>query len=142
YEVVTAGDSLDQRFTERFYRLLARHKYALSNLFGSYSLYATEMGVPFGLYGAGPEYYNLNDPNIEKGNYESYKKSPYYQRTDELFGRLPEDSVTPEQLEFARYHLGVNDGISRAEMARVLYKSLFVWVANRISSCFRGTRDA
>ena len=142
YEVVTAGDSLDQRFTERFYRLLARYKYALSNLFGSYAHYATEMGVPFGLYGAGPEYYNLNDPNIEKGNYESYKKSPYYQRTNELFGRLPEDSVTPEQLEFARYHLGVNDGISRAEMACVLYKSLFVWVANRISSCFRGTRDA
>ena len=140
YEVVTAGDSLDQRFVERFYRLLGRHKYALSNLFGSYAFYATEMGVPFGLYGAGPEYYNLNDPNIEKGNYESYKKSPYYQRTNELFGRLPEDSVTREQMEFARYHLGVNDGISRAEMARVLYKSLFVWVADRILCVFRGTR--
>jgi len=139
YRVVTAGDSLDQRFIERFYKLLGQHKYALSNLFGSYALYATEMGVPFGLYGTDPEYYNQGDPNIEKGEYKIYKQSLYYQHTNELFGRLPGDSVTPEQLEFSRYHLGVNDGISRAEMARVLYKSLFVWVADRIVSGFRRT---
>ena len=137
YEVVTAGDSLDQRFIERFYRLLGQHKYALSNLFGSYALYATEMGVPFGLYGTDPEYYNIGDPNIEKGKYEVHKKSFYYQRISELFGRLPEDKVTSAQLEFAQYQLGVNDGISRAEMARVLYRSLFVWVADQIASGLR-----
>ena len=137
YRVVTAGDSLDQRFTERFYRLLGQHKYALSNLFGSYGLYATEMGIPFGLYGAEPEYHNQADPNVEKGDYKSYRNTSFYQRAIELFGHLPDDSVTPEQLEFARYHLGLNDGITRAEMARVLYKSLFIWVANRIMSGFR-----
>ena len=142
YEVVTAGDSLDQRFIERFYKLLRQHKYALSNLFGSYALYATEMGVPFGLYGTGPEYYNTDDPNFDKGKHDIYKKSFYYQRTNELFGRLPGDRVTPEQLEFARYHLGLNDGISRTEMARVLYKSLFVWLADRLSFRFRETKDA
>lgn len=137
YQVVTAGDSLDQRFTERFYRLLGQHQYALSNLFGSYGLYATEMGIPFGLYGTDPEYYNQGDSNIEKGEYTSYRHTSFYQRAIELFGRLPEDSVTPEQLEFARYQLGVNDGITRAEMARVLYKSLFVWMATQIMSGFK-----
>ena len=137
YRVVTAGDSLDQRFTERFYRLLAQHKYALSNLFGSYGFYATEMGIPFGLYGKSPEYYNTGDPNIEKGEFKSYKNTNIHKAVNQLFGGLPEDSVTPEQLEFARYHLGMNDGIRRAEMARVLYKSLLVWVADRIMSGFK-----
>jgi len=139
YRVVTAGDSLDQRFTERFYRLLEQHEYALSNLFGSYGLYATEMGIPFGLYGTAPEYYNQGDSNIEKGEYKSYRNTPFYQRAIELFNHLPEDSVTPEQMEFARYHLGVNDGITRVEMARVLYKSFFIWVTDRIMSGFRRT---
>jgi hypothetical protein len=137
YRVVTAGDSLDQRFTERFYRLLGQHKYALSNLFGSYGLYATEMGIPFGLYGTAPEYYSQGDSNNKKGEYASYRNTPYYQRAIELFDGLPDENVTPDQLEFSRYHLGMNDGITRAEMARVLYKSLFVWAADRIISCFR-----
>lgn len=139
YRVVTAGDSLDQRFTERFYSLLRQHKYALSNLFGSYGLYATEMGIPFGLYGTPPEYHNQGDSNVEKGEYTSYRNTPYYRRAIELFEGLPEESVTPEQVEFSRYHLGVNDGITRAEMARVLYKSLFVWAADPIMSGFRKT---
>lgn len=141
YRVVTAGDSLDQRFTERFYGLLAQHKYALSNLFGSYGLYATEMGIPFGLYGTEPEYHNQADPNVEKGDYKSYRNTPFYQRAIELFGHLPEDSVNPEQLEFARYQLGVDDGITRSEMAHVLYKSLLVWMADRIMSGFTRTRN-
>lgn len=141
YRVVTAGDSLDQRFTERFYRLLGQHKYALSNLFGSYGLYATEMGIPFGLYGTAPEYFNQGDPNIETGEYTSYRNAPYYQRAITLFGHLPDERVTPEQLEFARYQLGVDDGITRAELARVLYKSLFVWVTDKIMSGFRRIRS-
>ena len=137
YRVVTAGDSLDQRFTEKFYKLLGQHRYALSNLFGSYGLYATEVGIPFGLYGADPEYYNQGDSNIEEGEYRSYRNTPFYRRAIELFTHLPEDSVIPEQLEFARYHLGVNDGITRVEMARVLYKSLFIWATDQIMSGFR-----
>ena len=137
YRVVTAGDSLDQRFTERFYRLLGQHKYALSNLFGSYGLYATEMNIPFGLYGTPPEYYSQGDSNNEKGEYTKYRNTPYYQLAIELFDGLPDESVTPEQVEFSRCYLGLNDGITRAEMARVLYKSLFVWAADRIMSGFR-----
>jgi hypothetical protein len=141
YRVVTAGDSLDQRFTGRFYRLLGQHKYALSNLFGSYGLYATEMGIPFGLYGTEPEYYNQADQNVEKGDYKSYRNTPFYQSAIKLFGHLPEERVTPEQLEFARYQLGVDDGITRDEMAHVLYKSLFVWAADKIMSGFRRIRS-
>lgn len=129
YPVVTAGDSLDQRFTERFYLILSNYKYVVSDLFGSYALYATEMGIPFGLYGMVPEYENKCDPNVEQGVYRSYRDTPYYKRALKLFGHLPGEEVTEDQLEFATYHLGIKDGVSRAEMALILYKSLFSWLA-------------
>lgn len=137
YRVVTAGDSLDPRFTVRFYRLLEGHKYALSNLFGSYGFYTTEMGIPFGLYGKDPEYFNQGDPNVEKGEYKSYRDTPYYKRVIELFGHLPDDEVTQDQLDFAKYHLGLNEGVTRTEMAGILYKSLFIWLGNRIKCGFQ-----
>ncbi len=133
YSVVTAGDARDQKFTERFYRILSNHKYAISNSFGSYALYATEMGVPFGLYGTEPEYENKRDPNIEQGPYRSYLDTPYYERAIELFGHLPTEEVTPEQLEFATYYLGINTGISRTQMASILYKSLFSWLILKLT---------
>ena len=137
YSVVTAGDSLDQQFTERFYRILSNHKFAISNVFGSYGMYATEMGVPFGLYGTEPEYENKRDPNIEQGSYRSYRDTPYYKRAVELFGHLPTEEVTPEQLEFVTYYLGIETGVSRAQMASILYKSLVSWLILKLVSVFR-----
>lgn len=137
YSVVTAGDSLDQRFTERFYRILSEHKYAVSNVFGSYGLYATEMGVPFGLFGAEPEYENKRDPNIEQGAYRSYRHTPYYQRAVELFGQLPGEQVTQAQREFANHQLGLEAGVSRPKMALILYKSLLSWLVLKFAFAFR-----
>lgn len=128
YEVVTAGDPLDQGFTERFYRILSTTKYAFSPMFGSYALYAVEMGVPFGLYGTNPEYFNKSDPNIEYGHYTSYLRSTYYQQAMALFSGLSGERVTPEQLAFARYYLGVADGVNRPKMAWILYKALGIWL--------------
>jgi len=132
YRVVSAGDSLDQAFTERFYRHLARHRYALSDLFGSYGLYATEMGLPFGLYGAEPDFYNKADPNVEAGRYMSYRSMPYYQQVTRLFAGLPGEQPTPEQREFAAFYLGTTHGVSRVQMARILYSSLCQGVSRRL----------
>jgi len=128
YKVVTAGDSLDQGFTKRFYKLLAGHKYALSNLFGSYGLYAVEMGIPFGLHGVPPEYLNKKDPNVEKGEYKSFLLTDYYQEVQHLFGALPDETITKEQYEFVSKHLGLNSGVSRLQMMKILYSSLFKWL--------------
>lgn len=134
YRVVTAGDSLNQKFTENFYRILIQYKYALSNIFGSYALYAVEAGMPFGLYGSDPEYINEDDSNVENGAYVSYKVWPYYQRAVELFGELPAEEITSEQRKFVEYNLGLINGIGRKEMAAVLYKSLFVWAGNALKN--------
>lgn len=134
YKVVTAGDSKNQEFTERFYRLLCSHKYALSNLFGSYGFYAVEMGIPFGLYGDPPIYINKNDSNIPIGVYESDKKSSYHRDINKLFYGLPADSISIEQHEFVKYHLGLDSGLSRLSMAKVLYVSLLKWPFSVFSS--------
>lgn len=128
YEVVTAGDPAAQQFTEQFYKILSTARYTFSSSFGSHALYAVEMGVPFGLYGTNPDYFNKDDPNIEHGHYTSYLRSTYYQQAMTLFSGLPGEQVTPEQLAFARYYLGVDDGVNRPKMAWILYKALGIWL--------------
>jgi hypothetical protein len=132
YAVISAGDSLDQEFTERFYRILARYKYALSNLFGSYAFYAVEMGVPFGLYGSSPNYFNVSDDNIEEGEYKSYQSTEYYKTAVKLFSGLPEDKIPKESLDFVARYLGITEGISRFEMTKVLYGGLLRWCYTRM----------
>lgn len=132
YEVVCAGDSLDERFTERFYNILQNYKYALSNLFGSYGFYAIEMGIPFGLYGTGPDYFNKKDPNVEAGSYSSYERTAYYKKIQDLFGQLPSNHISTEQREFVNYHLGLESGIGRLAMMKVLYGSLFMWLKQKL----------
>lgn len=128
YQVVTAGDPVDQQFTERFYKILSTSRYAFSSAFGSHALYAAEMGVPFGLYGTKPNYWNDSDPNIDKGSCNHYLLSDYYQQAFAIFDGLPGEHVTAEQMAFARRYLGVDDGVSRLKMAWILYTSLGIWL--------------
>lgn len=132
FEVVTAGDSLHQDFTERFYRIIRNYRYSLSNEFGAYGLYATELGIPFGLYGTKPRYYNGGDENFQIGDYECYKSKDYYTNAMSLFDRLPADEITAEQKEFAEEYLGLRGGVSRAKMAGILYRALGSWVLDRL----------
>lgn len=123
FPVYTAGHALDCRFAERFYDILKNFKYTTSNLIGSYTYYSIEMGIPFSIYGNDPEYYNNADANLEKGEYK-YKESDGYQSFYKLLGGLNK-KVTPEQKEFVERNLGIYDGLSRFEMAKVLYLAYF-----------------
>lgn len=143
FEVVTAGDPVDPRFTERFYAILLTAKYAFSNSFGSNALYAVEAGVPFGLYGIEPNYWNESDENMEKGCYTSYLSTDYRQQAAVLFRGLPNEQVTFEQVAFARYYLGVDEGVSRLKMAWLLYKSLGIWLWGKFKKLVsRGLRNS
>ena len=129
YQVVTAGNSSEENFAERFYRILSEYKYAISNTIGSYTFYAVEMGIPFGIYGTEPEYFNYGDPNIESGEYISYKELDGYKKALVLFSGLP-DKVTEAQKEFVDEYLGIKYGLSRSKMAVVLYRSFLQWIFN------------
>jgi len=131
YTVVTAGDSSEEDFTERFYNILSKHKYAISNLVGSYAFYSIEMNIPFGLYGTPPDFFNYSDPNIELGEYTSYKELNEYKKALLLFSRLP-DKVTEEQRKFVEEHLGLQSQLNRVEMSIILYKSFLLWLFDLI----------
>lgn len=121
--VYTAGNAFDQRFAERFYDILKNFKYTTSNMIGSYAYYSVEMGIPFSIYGDKPVLINKADPNLEKGEYK-FQENPGYQTLYTLFEGLNKE-ISLEQKEYVEKHLGLHDGLSRIEMAKILYTAYF-----------------
>jgi FkbM family methyltransferase len=146
YKVVTAGNSLEEDFTEKFYCILSKYIFALSDSIGSHTFYPIEMGIPFGLYGKEPIYINHSDPNIEIGEYTSYKELDAYKKAIALFSSLPE-TINQEQKEFVEEHLGLKYGLSRSKAAFILYKSFLIWLFDLehcrefISACLRRLKN-
>lgn len=124
FAVYTAGDPFSGKFVERFYSIIRNFKYSTSNLGGSYLYYCVEMGVPFFLYGQGPRYINRADPNVERGEYTSYRQQSTYQELVRLFSTMG-TSITDEQRKFVHSGLGLDEGLGRARLAAVLYYALF-----------------
>lgn len=127
FNVYTAGNIYDERFIPRFYSIIRYFKYSTSNLGGSYLYYSVEMGIPFFLYGDEPSFVNKDDPNIEKGEYTSYKKQDSYQSLVSLFSAIT-PVITEEQKAFVHRDLGLDDGLGRWQMAAVLYYAFFRWL--------------
>lgn len=123
FQVYTAGNVYDEKFTERFYQIIQNFKYATSNIGGAYLYYCVEMGLPFFLYGNEPVYMNKSDINVEKGQYTSYKLQLTYMKMVELFSS-PMPEITQEQKIFVENGLGLNDGIGRLRMCWILYWAL------------------
>lgn len=127
FEVVTAGNSLDQRFIERFYEIISSHQFATSNTPGSYLYYCVEMGIPFFVYGEKPRLVNRSNRNVPIGVYGTFD-SGYTKRAYDLF-HLPDPKadtpqISSQQKAFVESHMGIKDGISRGRMAIVLYGAL------------------
>lgn len=125
--VFTAGNTVDYRFAERFYKILRNFKFASSNVFGSYAFYAIEMGIPFFIYGPRERYVNVSDPNIPIGSYNQYESSENYRKFFKLFKR-PLSSISNEQKQVTLRELGILGGLSRSRMAIILYGSLLMWI--------------
>jgi len=58
FKVFCAGHYSDPEFVNRFYDMLSRKKYALSNAVGSHYFYSVEHGLPFSYVGLSPVYSN------------------------------------------------------------------------------------
>ena len=122
--VYTAGNSADPRFIERFHDILKNFKYSTSNMIGSYAYYSVEMGIPFSVYGNPQKFINNDDPNITKGEWNPYNEYEYYRKVYELFNDLNTE-ISVEQKDLVEKELGIYDGLSRFDMAKVLYKIYF-----------------
>jgi hypothetical protein len=122
YHVFCAGDVYSRDFINKFYDILRRYRFSLSNMVGSYTFYSVEMGIPFSLYGNEPKLINRGDENIESGIYESYKAQQSYQKAKELFSQMSIE-ISKEQAYFVNYELGKYSTISRRKASLLLYKA-------------------
>lgn len=126
--VFTAGNTSDQRFAARFYALLRDFRYATSNMIGSYTYYAVEMGIPFSLFGEPQKFTNRSDENQPLGHYDPYEEFSGFRQIHDLFLRLHTE-ISAEQKQIVMRDLGLLSGVSRLRMAYILYKAY-------LSGCF------
>lgn len=124
FKVICMGNPNDWDFIENYYDNLSRYKYAFSSNFSSYSLYCTNIGIPFSLIGEESLFNNLSDNTISKGLYKGYLDDSEYSRTfKSLFNNLPSEFVTKEQMIFVNEYLGVESGLSRLQLSLYLYRA-------------------
>jgi hypothetical protein len=135
FDVFTAGHMYDDRFSDRFYEIIRRYKYATSNYVGSYAFYCIEMGIPFFVHGQAPEYVNLDDPTVPLGNFSPYDRFASHRRAHDMFATI-RTTITEEQREFAETHLGIRDGLGRLHLAAILWYALIRRCFTRESASF------
>lgn len=130
-DVVTAGNTLDYRFIDRFYGILRNYSFATSNFIGTYTVLATEMGIPFFMHGDSVAFNNHQDKNIPIGLNVGYDGYPYFQSLHDSFTFQDYDvKIENKILRDIEERLGIYDSISRIKLSMALWKSL-IYVAFR-----------
>jgi hypothetical protein len=130
-EVLTAGHTSDQRFIDRFYKIIKGFKYATSNVGGAYIYYCIELGIPFFIYGSKPRYLNKKDLNLRKGIYDPLKTAEgnkIYKMFHVLQPPKSGIKILSKNKKYILGELGLFEGISRIKMAKILYLSFFKWI--------------
>jgi hypothetical protein len=130
FKVYTAGHRLDPEFPVRFYEMLKKHKYTISNHIGSYTYYSVEMGIPFSLHGVKGMMYNHKNKSHTQGYYDPEIFEPI-RVAKKLFEGL-NTAISTEQLKLVTDELGLNTGISSAEMRRLNFYALYKYYFNKV----------
>lgn len=118
--VFTAGETCDIRFGERLLTVISHFKYTMSNVIGSQTYYCVEMGIPHSIWGVEPVE-TFQNPDIAWET-EYWKKPSGTKKRNDMFKGIY-TSITQEQHDIVYKDLGINDGISRIKMAKVLYRA-------------------
>lgn len=134
FNVVTAGNPMDEAFIKNFYEILLKHKYSTSSVPGSYAYYSVEAEIPFFIHGTKPNWENKGDSNYKLGKFDPYSSGVLKDLYD-LFCCDINQNKTPiisaEQKNYVNYHLGLYDGVSRNKMALILYSSIIRYVLTK-----------
>lgn len=109
YRVITAGDPYDEKFVERLYSILCKFKYCSSNSFGTYALYALDLGIPFFIFGDKPKLVNKGDDNFETGRGEGYVEIKKKIASLFVYKEDREIEITPDQHEFFLRETGARE---------------------------------
>jgi hypothetical protein len=124
FRVVTAGRPqwTGFRFVNRFYDILSKHQYSTSNLIGSYTFYAVEMGIPFFL--SGKETTIKLRPGQKKLTSDTvFKNSDFMENLMRIFYGITR-SISEEQRKVVLDEVGINDNLSPRELRRLFIKNL------------------
>lgn len=128
YEVVTAGDPYSPDFVGKFYEILSSHAYCSSNSFGTYSLYALDLDIPFFLIGEKPELVNNGDKNLSLDRGQAF--FDIKERVETLFRyQGNEIGIGDPQRTFFLEETGENDKDSTFSIRAWI---LFYWIKSRI----------
>ncbi|MBW4459619.1 MAG: FkbM family methyltransferase [Nodosilinea sp. WJT8-NPBG4] len=150
--VVTTGHMADPDFATTFYSILRQHRYCSSNMVGSYTFYAVEMGIPFFIHGMPPVFNNHgHDHNRPTGTYTVDNLTDDREKRDFLeFQRLFEMDVNAGVKVSARTRalclskLGIGQSDSKATLQRVVYQAwashLGRWPINKVSGAAKKLR--
>ncbi len=119
----TLNQTPKYQFPTGFYLNLCNHKYATSNAMGTCAFYAVEMGIPFFLLGDAPIFNNSKgfDLNSPKRKIVFDRQStPATEKFYDLFNIEDKTVITSAQKEYVYSELGINDCLSREEIAKIL----------------------
>jgi hypothetical protein len=119
YPIITAGDTLDPNFVDRFYEIIINFKQATSNKIGSYIFYCTEIGLPFFLYGDIPGLINKSDKNIPLGDFSNF--TPILKKfTNEIYENysIYSPSITDSQLDLTNKTLGLDANFNKNKLRK------------------------
>ena len=134
FPIVTAGNTFNVDFVDRFYALARNFAYASSASWGSNVAYCIELGIPYFYFGEVPVLHNVSSTQLPVGVVDF--SDEHHRRNEtkamEMF-RHPVDQVTQEQKEFIEYYLGLDATTSRLRSAVLIWRELLVsWRSWRI----------
>lgn len=119
--VYSAGHWFHPDFVENFYNIINRFRYATSDSCGSYLFYAVDLGLPFFILGDKPEKFNSGDVNSQLGKYTNDNYTQI-KKIDTLFLQLT-NKISEEQAAIVSNELGIDNGLSRAKLSLILYRT-------------------
>lgn len=126
FPLVTAGNTSSTQFVDRFYEIAGAFSYATSQIWGSQTAYCVELGIPYFFLGERPRLVNLDHKDWPPGEVRLQDEVflELAAKSEQLFG-APVDAVTEAQRDFVGRTLGLEASITRAQVARILWKEFF-----------------
>jgi hypothetical protein len=125
FKVVSAGKEDDRDFYIKFYNILRKHQYAVSNSIGSHVFYAIEMEIPFYYIDLERQFINRGDPNLEDPN-NAYKERIEIVNKMKNTLSTKEGVITDEQRMLVAEELGIDDCISGRKLRYLLWKTFLL----------------
>ncbi len=121
YPIITAGDTLDPNFVDRFYDIIINFKQATSNKIGSYIFYCTEIQLPFFLYGKSPTLINKFNNDIPLGDFSNFTLilEKYTNKINKEYS-IYKPFITQCQYELTKNILGLDSKLNKNILKKYL----------------------